>query len=197
MNEEQKEKAKERAAKARAAKAAKTSHAEVVDISDVTPSDTSKLLAEIAGLREKLAASESGRSADQQAALELAKAQGSFIGQHDEVPSGRQVEIDVLDKYKVVDHHNDGRPILEAVFKKAMIDTYFYKIDMPPCGGLDLKINGVPYYHGSTVEVDLNVLRSMKEIVARCWLHDQSIHGSDENFYRAPKKNTISARGMR
>jgi hypothetical protein len=197
MNDEQKEKAKERAAKARAAKAAKTSHVEIVDISGVSPTDTSKLLAEIAGLREKLAESETKRSEETQARIELAKSQSNFLGENEEVATGEQVEIDVLDHYKVVDHHNDGRPILEAVFKKAKIDTYAYRIDLPPCGGLDFKTNGVPFYHGTTVVVDLNVLRDIKERVYRCWMHDKSIHGSDENFYRAPKKQTISARGMR
>ena len=63
---------------------------------------------------------------------------------------------------------------------------------LPPVGGVDLKINDVSFYHGVVYELDIDTLRSVKEMVYRLWDHDRSIHGSDENFYRKPQETTLT-----
>src|ERR1700693_4859903 len=63
-------------------------------------------------------------------------------------------------------------------------DVYWYRIDLAPCGGTEIKINGTPYYHGSTYEFRTDILRLVKENVARTWDHEKHIMGSNENAYK-------------
>ena len=70
-----------------------------------------------------------------------------------------------------------------------------YKIDLPPSGGTDIKINMVPYYHGETYTFETDLLRTVKEIVQRAWGHEAQIQGSNENFYRKEMNRSISGRG--
>jgi hypothetical protein len=63
-------------------------------------------------------------------------------------------------------------------------DIYHYHIDLPPSGGTDIKLCGVPFYHGVGYYVGVDQLRSLREIVSRTWRHEASIRGSNENFYR-------------
>ena len=72
---------------------------------------------------------------------------------------------------------------------------WFYKIDLPPSGGIDIRINGVAYYHGEQYKVGTDVLRTLKDIVHRSWAHEQSIHGTNENFYRQPKNQVLRGGG--
>lgn len=76
-------------------------------------------------------------------------------------------------------------------------DLWKYKIDLPPSGGTDIKVNMVPYYHGETYTFETDLLRTIKEIVQRSWGHEASIQGSNENFYRKEMNRTISGRGGR
>lgn len=62
---------------------------------------------------------------------------------------------------------------------------FWYRIDLPPIGGTDIKLCGVAYYHGQQYKVDVNQLRTMKEIVSRTWAHEKAIAGSaNDNAYR-------------
>lgn len=70
-------------------------------------------------------------------------------------------------------------------------DVYWYRIDLAPCGGTEIKINGVPYYHGSTYEFRTDLLRSVKEIVARTWAHENNIMGSNENAYKVAQDRML------
>lgn len=74
-------------------------------------------------------------------------------------------------------------------------EWWFYKIDLPPSGGIEVKINGVPYYHGEQYKINTDTLRTIKDIVFRCWKHEGDIHGNNENFYRQPKNAVL--RGQR
>ena len=74
-------------------------------------------------------------------------------------------------------------------------DMWKYKIDLPPSGGTDIRINMVPYFHGETYTFTTDMLRSIKEIVQRTWQHEANIQGSNENFYRREMNKTISGRG--
>ena len=169
--------------------------AQVASTSGADSGDLAKLQAEIKNLQSQLDGERVKRTAAEAAALLAAESQGMLM-QRDirEIPSGKTRTLKRLDRYKVVGHKDDGREILAPVFKDVEVPTFFYKIDLPPCGGTDLKINGTPFYHGTTLELDLDTLRTVKDVVYRCWKHDADIHGSDENAYRPKKANVISAR---
>lgn len=172
----------------------------VVEVASLNsaPTDTrEKLLAEVADLRARLEASEAARSEAERTALAAAESQGALM-QRDiqEIPTGKTVTVKRLKHHKVVGHKDDGREILKPVFHDVALPTFYYKIDMPPCGGTDLKINGTPFYHGAVYELDIDSLRTVKDIVFRTWKHDAEIHGSDENFYRKPNRPQLSARNM-
>jgi hypothetical protein len=61
-----------------------------------------------------------------------------------------------------------------------------YTINLPAGAGNCLYTNGIEYYHGETYEFDAEILSEMKSRVARCWDHEKSIHGENENAYRRP-----------
>ena len=135
---------------------------------------------------------------DPQVAHAVAQAQGGVMQrQIEEVPTGRTIRVQKCVGYKMSGYRDDGREIVKPVMKWCSLPTYYYKVDMPPCGGNDLKINGTPYYHGAVYEFDSDTLRTVKEMIFRLWKHDADIHGSDENFYRSPSRPSISARGAR
>jgi hypothetical protein len=176
---------------------AKTAHVSIADVTDTSPENVAKLLAQVRELQEQLGARDITISDMQAQALERAKAQGMLMQREiEEVDAQETIEVDRIDHYKTVGYHDDGREIRRPKFKKVTLPLYFYKIDLPPCGGSDMKINGFPLYHGSVVKVDIDTLRTIKDMVYRCWKHDLEIHGSDENVYRKPQMATISARGM-
>lgn len=70
-------------------------------------------------------------------------------------------------------------------------DLWWYRIDLSPSGGTEIKINGIPYYHGSTYKFDTDLLRSVKEIVARTWDHENNIMGANENMYRREQNRVL------
>lgn len=198
---EQKEAARERAKKSAAApKSDGTSHFEIASLTGVAPDDVKSLKSTIADLQEKLALATAKRS-DEEIAL-LASMQGiaNLAGERSrEVVTGRTVKVKRASGYKVAGYKDDGREILRPIWKTVELPVFLYRIDLPPCGGSDLKINGVPLYHNATVELDIDTLRTVKDLVYRCWNHDKEIHGSDENVYRKPNRdfnplNKISAR---
>lgn len=77
------------------------------------------------------------------------------------------------------------------------VDMWKYKIDLSPSGGTEVRLNGIPYYHGEVYEFDTATLRTIKEIVARTWDHERNISGNNENVYRREMNTTISGRGGR
>jgi hypothetical protein len=70
-------------------------------------------------------------------------------------------------------------------------DLWWYRIDLAPCGGIDIRINGQQYVHGSTYEFETDLLRSVKEIVARTWDHENNIMGSNENVYKVAQDRIL------
>jgi hypothetical protein len=156
-----------------------------------------KLLEEIASLRSELGIEKKARSEAEKSAITAAEMQEYMAGESDERPTGETVTVQRLDHYKTVSYRDDGRPILKPVFKEVQLPTFAYRINMPAVGGLDLKINDVPFYHGATYVLDIDTLRTVKEIVHRLWHHDRQIHGdADENAYRPQKGGVVNARGF-
>jgi len=172
-----------------------TQVAEVAAVtSEVASDDLARLKLQFADLEKKLQASEEKRGDAEQRALDLARSQGALMQRDIEaVPTGKKVKVERLDHYDTVGYENN-RPVRKPVFKTVEVPTYFYKVDLPPCGGIDIKTNGISYYHGVVYEFTDDVLRDVRERVYRCWQHDAAIHGSDENFYRKPKMQRLSAR---
>jgi hypothetical protein len=166
------------------------------DITQVSPEDVAKLLAENERLKAELAEEQAARGDAEQRALQQAAA---TLGQRSEqeVPTGNKVEISMCDGYKTVGYKEDGRPVLKPIWKRVEVPTYFYLIDLPPAGGEGVCINGTWYYHGTVVELDQYQLRSMKEIVYRGWDHERNISGFNENAYRTERRQTVSMKGMR
>jgi hypothetical protein len=175
---------------------------QVESVDSAGADDVKKLMAEIKGLREALKVSEVARTEAEAAALAAAEAQGALM-QRDivEVPTGKFVNVKrAVDPetgdptYKVVGYKEDGREILKPIFHDVKLPTFFYKIDLPAVGGLDLKTNDASLYHGVVYQLDIDTLRSVKERVYRLWQHDQTIHGSNENAYRPKQEPTLSMR---
>jgi hypothetical protein len=79
--------------------------------------------------------------------------------------------------------------------KMQEVQWWYYKIDLPPSGGIDIKINGVAFYHGEQYKITTNTLRMLKDTVAKCWKHEEQIHGSNENFYRRPQERVLRGTG--
>jgi len=119
------------------------------------------------------------------AALQAAQRQGAIQGVFaQEQPTGKKVKLKVFDHLKILRYDDNGKEITRPVFKTVEMDTYFLKIDMPPCGDTCLSINGERFYHGAVYEFDIHTLRTVKDIIFRTWAHDRAIHPNDENFYR-------------
>jgi carboxylesterase type B len=74
-------------------------------------------------------------------------------------------------------------------------DLWYYRIDMAPCGGTELRINGRPYLHGETYKFDTDTLRTVKEMVARTWVHENDINGHAFNPYRQAQNRVLGNPG--
>jgi len=169
-----------------------TVHAELVDAAGASPREK-ELLERIANLQSQLGVANAARSEAEQAAITAAS---DLFSDAEEKATGKKVKVKRLDCYKEVGFKDDGRPILKPVFKTVELPTYAYRINMPPVGGVAIKINGdLELYHGATYVLDLDTLRTVKSIVGNLWAHERQIHGTDENAYRKPTHRVFSMRG--
>jgi len=80
-----------------------------------------------------------------------------------------------------------------------MQEVWWYKIDLPPSGGMALVCSGQWYFHGQVYKFTLDTLRTIKDMVGKCWQHEANIKGNDENFYRPQLGTTVHGhdRGVR
>lgn len=76
-------------------------------------------------------------------------------------------------------------------------DMWKYRIDLSPSGGVEIRLNGVPYYHGEVYTFDTATLRTVQDIVARTWDHERAVFGNNENVYRREMNVTLSGKGGR
>jgi hypothetical protein len=159
----------------------------IASSSDVASKKERELLEKLAEAQSKIDKLLGVQQANEQqiAALEAAQRQGALYSSSvEEKVTGHKVKIRVFDHYKVTGYRDNGSEIVRPVFRTDEVPSYYYKIDMPPCGDTNLSINGEKYYHGAVYEFDIHTLRTVKDIVARTWAHDRSLHPNDENFYR-------------
>ncbi len=161
---------------------------ELVDIKDVSPTDVELLVKEIADLKAKLKVSDEKRTEAEQHALELAETQAG-MEQAQEIPTGKTISVTKCKGYKTVGYKESGRKILEPIWHEVELPTFFYKINLPPVGGLGLVVNQMPLAHGAMMEFDIDTLRSVKEMIYRAWDHERNIKGNDENAYRQTGTN--------
>ncbi|MBN3809417.1 hypothetical protein [Paraburkholderia sp. Ac-20347] len=70
-------------------------------------------------------------------------------------------------------------------------DLWWYRIDLAPCGGVQVLMNGKPYMHGETYKFDTDTLRTVKEIVARTWIHENDINGNKFDPYRKAQNKVL------
>ena len=137
-----------------------------------------ELQSQIAALQAQLLQEQEARSVAESNALATADA-GIYIGNSEEQPTGKTVKIE-----KCVNPWE--RDEKKQKFVELDVPTYFYQIQLPTGAGVSLSTNSEEYYHGQTYEVDLYTLTDLKSRVARCWDHEKSIHGDNENAYRRP-----------
>lgn len=155
---------------------------EVASVKHAAPDSVEALKRQIADLSAQLSLQ---RSESEQKALALAEAQGGFMQREiREVPTGKFKKLKRCAGYEVVSYKDDGRPNLKPKWEDEDVPTFFYKIDMPPVGGLDSKINGESFEHGVVYVFDQYQLRTVKEMMWRLWKHEGDIRGSNENAYR-------------
>jgi len=74
--------------------------------------------------------------------------------------------------------------------------SYKHMIDLPPVGGFSIRINGVDFFHGQVYDLDEDMMRCIMDIEYRCWQHERSIRGSNENAYRRQFNNTLGPNGV-
>ena len=139
-----------------------------------TEEELKAMQAEVARLTKALADSEASRSDAEAIASAV-----MFGGNTEEQPTGKTVKVEVC-------LNPAEREEKKQKFKFVDMPTFFYTIQLPPGAGTDLTTNGIAYYHGQTYELDQLTLADIKSRVARCWDHEKSIHGGNENAYRKP-----------
>ena len=146
-----------------------------------TEEELAAMRAEVARLTAALGESESKRGE-----AEAMSAAMAFSGDTDEQPTGRTVEVEVC-------ANPWERDEKKQKFVKVKEPTFMYTIQLPAGAGVDLTTNGMPYYHGQTYEFDRFTLADIKSRVARCWDHEKSIHGGNENAYRKPTNRHLAS----
>lgn len=142
---------------------------------------------EIEELKKKLEDLQ-GQLSDAHAASAEATARAAFFAEaNHEIPTGRKVKVRYC-KNPWVKKEDD------QVWAERDEDTFLFKIDMPPVGGVQMVLDGEPLQHGQTYEVTLDRLRLLKEIVFRLQAHEASIHGNDDDVWRPRISKEINLR---
>lgn len=145
-----------------------------------------ELQAEVLRLQEALGVSENQRTQAEEMAHAMSQANQFIVGAaSEEQPTGKTVTIKVC-------LNPTERTEKKQKWHEVEMPTYYYNIQLPTAAGLCLSTNGIEYYHGQTYEFDALTLAEMKSRVARCWDHEKSIHGDNENAYRKPTNRMVS-----
>lgn len=150
-----------------------------------TDDELKALKAELEALKEKFGEESKKRTEAEKTAKDLS-AGALYLGNSDDgFPTGKTLTVT---KCK----NPAERDSKKHQFHDLEIPTFMYTINLPSGAGGSLATNGVHYYHGQTYEIDADVLADLKSRVARCWDHEKSIHGDNENAYRKQSTKTLS-----
>lgn len=142
---------------------------------------------EVEALRARLAELQGQLDDANSKNAEAAARAAYFSAANTEIPTNRLVEVEYCVNPWVKKED-------DQIWKKKQVSTYLFKVDMPPVGGVDIKVNGEAFQHGQTYEVTLDTLRQFKEIVYRLQAHEAAIHGSDEDVFRPRISKEINLR---
>lgn len=143
---------------------------------------------EIAALKAEVSRLQGALVDAASAAEDSARRAAFFKNDTEEVPTGKTVAVTRCTGYEIVGYTDEGIPKRRPNWEQVQQETFFYKVDLPPVGGMQIMVNGEALYHGETYELSLDTLRTVKEIAFRIREHEANIHGTDENVYR-PKVN--------
>ncbi len=110
-----------------------------------------------------------------------------FADANTEIPTGRKVAVEYCTNPWVKDE-------AKQKWETKQVDTFLFKVEMPPVGGVQIVLDGEPLQHGQTYEVTLDRLRYLKEIVFRLQAHEASIHGNDDDVWRPRISKEINLR---
>lgn len=142
--------------------------------------DVVRLRAEVERLQRELGQAKEAGEQSTRAALTMGR-------DNEEVPTGQFVKVrrcvNPWEKDATKQRHEEEN-----------VPTFIYKIDMPPVGGVQIMLDGMPLFHGETYTLDLHQLRTVKDIVWRLRKHEDELHGSNENAYRQPANATFSGK---
>lgn len=146
---------------------------------------------QVAELQVSLAAEKEARTQAELVMMEMAEASSASSGivqvASDEIPTGKTIKMSICSN----PYERDER---KQKFKQVDVPTFFYNIQLPTGAGTHLMTNGEQFFHGETYEFDEFTLREIKSRVARCWDHEKSIHGNNENAYRKPTNVLFQAK---
>ena len=158
------------------------------------PMSNADLVAEVQRLQAALQTERTARTAAEETAMAMAQA-GPYTGGSEEQPTGKTVKVKkCVNPWVQLKKGDDPKDFYK--FVEVDMPTYFYRLDLP-AGALNLSTNGVEYYHGHTYEFTYDTLVDMKSRVARCWDHEKSIHGENENAYKKPTAQHLLGQGVR
>ena len=139
-------------------------------------------------LETKIALLEKQLSAERLArAEEAASANQITVSTAQEIPTGEFVSVQKCINPWVKDEKKQKWETVE-------IPTYFYTIDLPAGAGVCLYTNGIEFYHGQTYKFREDELPEIKDRVSKCWSHEKSIHGDNENAYRKPAQTHLMSK---
>jgi hypothetical protein len=149
--------------------------------------DLEKLQKEIEDLKLQLGVEKEQRTAAEEMAHAMSEASAYSGSNVEEQATGKTRSIEVCT-------NPWERDTKKHKYKTVKMPTYYYTIQLPPAAGLALSTNGIEYYHGETYEFVQQELAEMKSRVARCWDHEKSIHGDNENAYRKPTHKVLGVK---
>jgi hypothetical protein len=138
-----------------------------------------ELQTEIERLKAALDDSNSKKTQAEEMAKMMAEMNPLVSSTSEEQPTGRTVDMSIC-------ANPAERDVAKHKYKMIKVPTYYYNIQLPSGSGICLTTNGVEYYHGETYEFTEFELACIKDRVARCWGHEKSVHGENENAYKKP-----------
>lgn len=144
-----------------------------------TQKEVDELRAQIERLQTALESKNKQNDELSEMAKAMAHAGQFFASTSEEQPTGRSIKVK-----RCANPHERDKDLQRWVTIE--LPTYYFNIQLPAGAGLSLSTNGIEYFHGETYEFDVETLAEIKSRIARCWDHEKSIHGDNENAYRRP-----------
>lgn len=107
----------------------------------------------------------------------------------------RQIAIDLKRELK----QQYMKDLMYEHKKKADPDGRTYEdllIDLPGHAP-NITLDGKTYFHGGIYKFSIHQVRTVKDIMARAWEHENEIGGANRNSYRKPTNKVLSPTGVR